>query len=550
MPSAMTIGALLSSTPVQISVLLGFCTLAVAIYFSLFRSGSKKSKRPVVVSFFSDPSGNKNSTAAPEFKNLVLISKTHDTHDTIVLRFALPHHGRCLADGSCGFAPSAGSLDKVSGRKVINIAGIAPAKHVQIRATINGESVQRSFSPTSCAVDEAHCGLLDLHIKVYRPNPAKSLSGGVMSCYLDSLPIGSTVEMRGPTGLVQYAGNGAFLVGTGTPNKPRKVVAGKHLVLIAGGSGITPIIAVLKAILHGKLGGMRVPAKASSIVELTSPLSPTTQSVSAPLARREYLKGECRHSFYEYSETTLDESSNAVERITLIYCNHTISDVMFKDWLIGDDYEHSCYGAFAALAEEGSVEPAHQDVLKQVPDGFRAKAIDVSMNYFISRPTASDTKAMTAANKIWAECDAERWGLPARNAQLQTPRSSSAFRSRGRSNSKSDISLSPKMESLTSPISVPTSGSIANSTKASAIVTRRYAAGRLSEETLKECMSFGGEALATSEVRSKFAAEITSANVNGNDTVALLCGPPGLLNEVARPALLAAGVPKDKILLA
>lgn len=61
-----------------------------------------------------------------------------------------------------------------------------------------------------------------------------------MTSYLDSLEVGAKVEMRGPHGTIGYPSAG-------------KVTRGKtsqqasHLVLLAGGSGITPMLQLIRA---------------------------------------------------------------------------------------------------------------------------------------------------------------------------------------------------------------------------------------------------------------------------------------------------------------
>ncbi|CAO2636977.1 NADH-cytochrome b5 reductase 1 [Lemmus lemmus] len=69
-----------------------------------------------------------------------------------------------------------------------------------------------------------------------------------MSQYLDSLKIGDVVEFRGPSGLLSYAGKGNFHI---QPNKksPPELRVAKKLGMIAGGTGITPMLQLIRAIL-------------------------------------------------------------------------------------------------------------------------------------------------------------------------------------------------------------------------------------------------------------------------------------------------------------
>lgn len=63
-----------------------------------------------------------------------------------------------------------------------------------------------------------------------------------MSQHLESLPLGSELEIKGPLGHIEYTGNGNFVV-------DGKVKKGKKLAMLAGGTGITPIYQVAQAVL-------------------------------------------------------------------------------------------------------------------------------------------------------------------------------------------------------------------------------------------------------------------------------------------------------------
>lgn len=60
-----------------------------------------------------------------------------------------------------------------------------------------------------------------------------------MSQHLESLPIGSVLDVKGPLGHIQYTGKGNFTVHGGRNKFARR------LAMIAGGTGITPIYQVM-----------------------------------------------------------------------------------------------------------------------------------------------------------------------------------------------------------------------------------------------------------------------------------------------------------------
>ncbi|RRT65770.1 hypothetical protein B296_00036489 [Ensete ventricosum] len=144
-----------------------------------------------------------------------LVSKTIISHDVRLFRFALP------------------SAD--------HVLGLPVGKHIFLCATIDGKLCMRPYTPTS-PVDEV--GLFELLIKVYfkGENP-KFPNGGLMSQHLESLPVGSTLDIKGPTGHIEYTGRGNFAVN----GKPRFA---RRLAMIAGGTGITPMYQVIQAVLR------------------------------------------------------------------------------------------------------------------------------------------------------------------------------------------------------------------------------------------------------------------------------------------------------------
>ncbi|EEC83710.1 hypothetical protein OsI_29538 [Oryza sativa Indica Group] len=99
----------------------------------------------------------------------------------------------------------------------------------------------RAYTPTSM-VDEV--GHFDLLIKVYFKNEhPKFPDGGLMTQYLDSLPVGAYIDVKGPLGHVEYTGRGEFVIN----GKPRNA---RRLAMIAGGSGITPMYQVIQSVLR------------------------------------------------------------------------------------------------------------------------------------------------------------------------------------------------------------------------------------------------------------------------------------------------------------
>ncbi|KAK9162181.1 hypothetical protein Syun_003083 [Stephania yunnanensis] len=143
-----------------------------------------------------------------------LISKTSLSHDTRLFRFALPSQDQVL--------------------------GLPVGKHIFLCASIADKLCMRAYTPSS-SVDEV--GFFELVIKVYfKGVHPKFPNGGLMSQYLDSLTLNSSIDIKGPLGHIEYNGKGSFTV----HGKPKFA---KKLAMLAGGTGITPIYQVMQAIL-------------------------------------------------------------------------------------------------------------------------------------------------------------------------------------------------------------------------------------------------------------------------------------------------------------
>ncbi|EYC13300.1 hypothetical protein Y032_0044g902, partial [Ancylostoma ceylanicum] len=88
-----------------------------------------------------------------------------------------------------------------------------------------------------------------LSAKVYfRGVNPKFPDGGKMSQHLEQMKIGGSIEFRGPSGLIVYKGNGKFAIRADKKAPPKERVF-KSISMIAGGTGITPMLQIISAIL-------------------------------------------------------------------------------------------------------------------------------------------------------------------------------------------------------------------------------------------------------------------------------------------------------------
>lgn len=119
--------------------------------------------------------------------------------------------------------------------------GLPIGQHLMIKVpdpSKNNEAIIRSYTPIS---DTAMQGKMELLVKIYFPSA--TVPGGKVTMALDKLPLGAEIDCKGPTGRFEYLGNGRVLVS----GKERKV---RSFKMICGGTGITPIFQVLRAVMQ------------------------------------------------------------------------------------------------------------------------------------------------------------------------------------------------------------------------------------------------------------------------------------------------------------
>jgi len=125
--------------------------------------------------------------------------------------------------------------------------GLPVGQHIYLSAKIDGSLVVRPYTPVTSDNDLGH---MDLVVKVYFKNVhPKFPDGGKMSQYLENMNIGDTIDVRGPSGLLVYNGCGSFSI---KPDKksPAKTVQVSEVSMIAGGTGITPMLQLVTDVLR------------------------------------------------------------------------------------------------------------------------------------------------------------------------------------------------------------------------------------------------------------------------------------------------------------
>ncbi|XP_035791947.1 NADH-cytochrome b5 reductase 2-like isoform X1 [Anopheles albimanus] len=206
--------------PIAIGVVVVVVGAAIANY--LLNGGKKdKSSRTARSSAAAGSSKEPKTLLDPQEKYMLpLIEKEEISHDTRRFRFGLPSEKHIL--------------------------GLPVGQHIHLSATINDELVIRAYTPVSC--DDDH-GFVDLVVKVYKKNVhPKFPDGGKMSQHLESLKLGDRIAFRGPSGRLQYLGNGRFSIKK-LRKDPAQIYEAEQVSLIAGGTGITPMLQLVREVL-------------------------------------------------------------------------------------------------------------------------------------------------------------------------------------------------------------------------------------------------------------------------------------------------------------
>merc|ERR1711939_1153121 len=151
--------------------------------------------------FFAGGAPSSRKILKPDtFQESPLIDIKKTSHNVAISRFGLP--------------------------KPTDILGLPIGQHMSLAATPKGaeKEVVRSYTPISSDEDQ---GWFELLIKAYPQ--------GNISAHMATLKIGDTMKVRGPKGAMVY-----------TPNMC------KRIGMIAGGTGITPMLQVIRAINRGR----------------------------------------------------------------------------------------------------------------------------------------------------------------------------------------------------------------------------------------------------------------------------------------------------------
>ncbi|EEB05235.1 cytochrome b5 reductase [Schizosaccharomyces japonicus yFS275] len=139
--------------------------------------------------------GRTRKVLSNEYRSFELSDKAVLNHNTAIYRFRLPRPN--------------------------DVLGLPVGQHITIAVDVDGREYSRAYTPLT---SDSERGYFDLLVKSY-PN-------GKVSKRFAELKIGDTIRVRGPKGQMSY-----------------KCGMVKHFGMIAGGTGITPMLQIIRAVL-------------------------------------------------------------------------------------------------------------------------------------------------------------------------------------------------------------------------------------------------------------------------------------------------------------
>lgn len=136
--------------------------------------------------------------------------------------------------------------------------GLGTGQHLQLGFHFNDRLVVRPYTPTRPIFEKEEDGTFELVVKTYHPD--KSQPGGTMSNILDCLRPGEEVEVKGPTGEINYIGQGKFMI-------DKREYDFDKVSLVLAGSGITPGYQLISRILRAKDQGEKEDKTALRVID-------------------------------------------------------------------------------------------------------------------------------------------------------------------------------------------------------------------------------------------------------------------------------------------
>lgn len=109
-------------------------------------------------------------------------------------------------------------------------------------AEASSAEIARSYTPIYVDTKKREVHFV---IRIYYAD-GNYIDGGKMSQYLSRMKVNEEIKIFGPLGLLEYGGSGSFTY------LSKKIANMKHIVMIAGGTGMTPFFRLINSLLFPK----------------------------------------------------------------------------------------------------------------------------------------------------------------------------------------------------------------------------------------------------------------------------------------------------------
>jgi nitrate reductase (NAD(P)H) len=246
------------------------------------------------------PDGKQIGLSSSQWVDVTLKEKTEMTHDTRRFTFALSSADQRM--------------------------WLPWGKHINIGVELEDRMVVRPYTPVKPILAKEDNGTFELVVKIYFPTDARP--GGEMTQILEKLQIGEAVKIKGPEGVIWYMGNCHYAV-------HGHFFFCDKMNFIVGGTGITPALAVIRAILL---------AEKRTDVDITLVFANRTpDDILCEAELEELVKSSNRLRICH----VIASGTPAVEQVTnhphVAYASGHVSTAILRDNIIAADEQSCCF---------------------------------------------------------------------------------------------------------------------------------------------------------------------------------------------------------------
>ncbi len=248
------------------------------------------------------PDGREVALSSSHWTDVTLVAKVVVNHNTRRFTFALPSREQRM--------------------------WLPWGKHINVGVELEDRMVVRPYTPVRPILAQEDDGTLQLLVKIYFPTETRP--GGEMTQILEGMQLGDIVKIKGPEGTLWYMGDGHYAV-------HGHFFYCQKMNFIVGGTGITPALAVIKAV---------VLAERSAAVRIALVFANVTR---ADILCREELDELVKASsnvticHVIASDDLSDTAAEPQEAARVAYASGHVNAAILRDHIIPAEDQSSCF---------------------------------------------------------------------------------------------------------------------------------------------------------------------------------------------------------------